>query len=403
MSDLALQGNLGVFRLPEVLTFLGSTRKTGLLTVSSDGKQAQLYFDQGALIHAGSNQEAFRLAAILLRKKKITREQWQPIDDLMTREGGRFGELAVKHGLLTEAQVRDFLKIQVSEIVYDCFVWRSGSFAFSDTAELPSHAITIAVDLSNLIMEGARRIEEWEECVRLLPDASAVFRVVASPKDDKITLSAGEWRILFMINGQRTLEQLVHDSEDGALSVYRIVYGLLSNNLIEPVRPHEPDDTNGPWAREQPTNIPTADSTIRQERPNFAGESTIVEMPDDTALIVSTDAHLSYSDVVRPVIAQLTITTGDDAGTVCPLADPEYTLGRRRENTIVVPDLGVSGFHARIFRTSEGYVIEDLKSRNGTWINGERIGERTLHDGDEIQIGGTKLNFALLFDAQNQG
>lgn len=402
MSEIALQGNLGVFRLPEVLTFLGSTRKSGLLTVASDAKQAQLYFDQGALVHAGSNQEAFRLAAILLRKKKITREQWQPIDDLMTREGGRFGELAVKHGLLTESQVRDFLKVQVSEIVYDCFVWRDGSFTFGEAARLPEHAITIAVDLSNLIMEGARRIEEWEECERLLPDPDAVFRVVATPKDDKITLTASEWRILFLINGQRTLGQLVHDSEDDALGVYRIVYGLFSNKLIEPARPHAPDDTNGPWASEVPTVVPTADSTIRQERPNFAGESTIVEMTDDTALIVSEEAHLSYSDVVRPVIAQLTITTGDDAGTVCPLADPEYLLGRRRENNIVVADLGVSGFHARIFRTSEGYVLEDLKSRNGTWINGERVSERTLRDGDEIQMGGTKMNFALLFDAPRQ-
>ena len=77
----------------------------------------------------------------------------------------------MQQGLLTEEQLRDFLKVQVSEILYDCFVWPGGTFAFIDGIDLPPYAVTISIDLSNLIMEGARRIEEWEECVRLLPDS----------------------------------------------------------------------------------------------------------------------------------------------------------------------------------------------------------------------------------------
>ena len=45
-------------------------------------------------------------------------------------------------------------------------------------------------------------------------------------------------------------------------------------------------------------------------------------------------------------------------------------------------DLGISGHHARIFRGPEGYVIEDLKSRNGTWLNGTRVFHSILQNGD---------------------
>src|SRR5207247_7294736 len=100
--------------------------------------------------------------------------QNEAIATLMSSDGGRFGQIAIEQGVLTDAQLRDFLKIQVSEILFDCFVWKGGTFTFAAPLDLPPYAVTIAVDLSNLIMEGARRINEWEECVRLLPDDKVV-------------------------------------------------------------------------------------------------------------------------------------------------------------------------------------------------------------------------------------
>lgn len=394
MTTPSLQGSLASFKLPEVLTFLHTTRKSGTLTLTLDSRESWLFFDEGALVYAGSNQEHFRLGVILLRKRHISRDDVARIDELMRSEGGRFGQIALKQGVLTSAQLQDALKVQVSEIVYDCFVWNGGSFSFSEETTLPPHAVTISIDLPNLIMEGARRIEEWEQCVRLLPDKSVAFRVVATPKDEKITLTSDEWKILFLINGQRTLEELCNDSEEDPFHVYRLVYGLQSNNLIEIV-PREPagEDTTG---RVRSINAP--DDTMRQDTPRFGGESTIHEVDDDTSLLVSSEANLSYSDVVRPTVAQLVLDVGDDKGTVIPLIEPEYLLGRSRDNTIQLHDLGVSGFHARVYRGPEGFVIEDLKSRNGTWVNSTRVFHATLSNGDRIRLGATELIYEVLFD-----
>ena len=386
MADAVLQGDISAFRLPDVLTFLSTSRKSGTLTVACDGREAWLYFQDGALVYAGSNREEFRLGSILLRKKKITPEQRARIDELMLREGGRFGELAMQEDVLTEEQLRDFLKIQVSEIVYDAFVWHGGAFSFTHETTLPSYAVTIAIDLPNLIMEGARRIEEWEQCLRLLPDKNVVFRVVSTPRDEKITLTVDEWKILFLINGQRTLEELCADTEE-PLSIYRVVYGLYANKLIEKVRGTR-------------TAEGEADATVRQDAPHFGVEPTMRDEPaggDDTSLLLSTEGRLSYADVVRPTLAQFRLANSDGTDRVIPLGEPEYLIGRHRDNAIQIADLGVSGFHARIYRGPEGYVLEDLKSRNGTWVNEVRVFHHLLTDGDRVHVGQTDLLFEVLF------
>jgi Domain of unknown function (DUF4388)/FHA domain len=392
MSEGVLSGSLSAFRLPEVLTFLSTTRKGGTLTLANDSREAYLFFDDGALIYAGSNQEQFRLGNILLRKKRISREQRDRIDEVMQNGGGQFGTIAVQQHVITDPQLREFLKVQVSEIVYDCFVWTGGRFTFKEETSLPSHAVTIAVDLPNLIMEGARRIEEWEQCVQLLPDNAVVYRVVSTPKDEKITLTADEWKILFLINGIRTLEELCHDAEDDPFQVYRVIYGLLSNRLIEVAPPPlEDDDTENPKTKPLPVQ---GDATMRQGTPQFGSETTMhEEASDDTSLLVSSEANLSYSDVVRPTVSQLAVAGQE---TVIALTEPEYLLGRHRDNNIQIHDLGVSGFHARIYRGPDGYVIEDLKSRNGTWVNNARVFVCTLKHGDVVHVGQTDLLYEVL-------
>ena len=380
---VALQGDASAFRLPEVLTFLSTTRKSGTFTFVNGVREARLFFDDGALVYASSNQEPFRLGAILLRRKKITREQRERIDALMQRDGGQFGQLCVQSGVMTDAELRDSLKVQVSEIVYDAFMWDGGTFSFVQETSLPSHAVTISIDLANLIMEGARRIEEWEQCLKLLPDPSVIFRVVVTPRDEKITLTAEEWKILFMINGQRTIAELCESSEDDPIQVYRLLYGLRANKLIEVAGERSGDDTG-------------SDATIRQTSPQFGSESTIQDEPgDDTNLLVASEERLlSYSDVVRPTVAQLKI---EHDGTIIPLTEPEYLVGRHRENNIQLTDPGISGFHARIYRGPDGYVIEDLKSRNGIWLNGARVYVATLTSGDRVHLGQIDLMYEVLF------
>src|SRR5438034_3953150 len=144
MSMVALQGSLDSFKLPDVLTFFNSTKKTGMLTVSNDGRESYVFCREGAVVYAASNQDSLRLATLLLRRKLISREQSEVIDDLMLRGAGRFGDVALQQGILSPEQLDEFMKIQVSEVLYDSFLWKGGTFAFYEGFDLPKDAVTIS-------------------------------------------------------------------------------------------------------------------------------------------------------------------------------------------------------------------------------------------------------------------
>ncbi len=94
----------------------------------------------------------------------------------------------------------------------------------------------------------------------------------------------------------------------------------------------------------------------------------------------------------RTLVGSLTPDAAPD--NVYPLLDSAYTLGRASTNTIAIPDGSVSSQHARIVRTPDGFVLEDLQSRNGTFVNGEQVTDkRLLADGDLIRLGKVILTF----------
>jgi len=77
-----------------------------------------------------------------------------------------------------------------------------------------------------------------------------------------------------------------------------------------------------------------------------------------------------------------------------PLAQEPLTIGRRPDNHIVLPDTFASGRHAMVGYLDGRYFIEDLKSSNGTILNGQRVGRSPLKDGDVIYIGQQRLEFS---------
>jgi pSer/pThr/pTyr-binding forkhead associated (FHA) protein len=70
-----------------------------------------------------------------------------------------------------------------------------------------------------------------------------------------------------------------------------------------------------------------------------------------------------------------------------PLDKDLITIGRKAENDIAVDNQAVSGFHAKIFKDSEGFSVEDLNSLNGTFVNGQKVAKTPLNNGDVILIG----------------
>lgn len=98
----------------------------------------------------------------------------------------------------------------------------------------------------------------------------------------------------------------------------------------------------------------------------------------------------------RDLHASLAVLAGDSEGALHELTGTAVVIGRSPEVDIVLSQAGISRGHARVLRGPGGYVIEDLGSTNGTFVEGNRIHDMTpLRDRDRIQIGGVVLRFSL--------
>ena len=95
--------------------------------------------------------------------------------------------------------------------------------------------------------------------------------------------------------------------------------------------------------------------------------------------------------------ALLVVQRGPNAGSRFLLDKEVTTAGRGPDSDIFLDDVTVSRRHAKFTRTDQGFVVEDVGSLNGTYLNRERIEKAEVHNGDEVQVGKFRLMFFTSF------
>jgi hypothetical protein len=131
------------------------------------------------------------------------------------------------------------------------------------------------------------------------------------------------------------------------------------------------------------------------ELPAASADTTLQANLSDTVLqrLDETEEYLEKTITLRerPV---LTITSGPGAGELFELSQATaVSIGRARANDIVLKDVSISGQHCRIRPEQGAFVLHDLRSTNGTFVNDKRVSRHTLADGDSFQIGETVMQF----------
>ena len=181
---MAIKGSLKEASLPDVLQLLSMGKKTGCLGLSFHDSFGSIYFDNGRICHA----------AIVNR----------PLD--------------------------------TENSVYTLFTWTSGTFNFEQGVEPEDGAERVSVDPQSLLLEGARRVDEWSLIEKKIPS----FDVVFSLDRPRLTmnrdpLSPEQEGLLPLIDGHRDINGLIRDSGLGEFEVGKALYGLLNANFLLPV------------------------------------------------------------------------------------------------------------------------------------------------------------------------
>jgi FHA domain-containing protein len=91
--------------------------------------------------------------------------------------------------------------------------------------------------------------------------------------------------------------------------------------------------------------------------------------------------------------ATLVLISGGQPVRMYPLNAPELSIGRSEQSDIALGDPGVSRNHARVLREGDDFIVEDLRSTNGTQVNGQPVRRRRLADGDVVKLANSTLQF----------
>ncbi len=183
-----LSGNLTHLPLLEILRLLSSERQTGRLSLSNGASKGEIFLREGNVVHAASGE-------------------------------------------------------QISEeAVYSLMGWLQGDFRFIPDVAAPEESLRTPME--RLLVEGARRVQEWGEIKEIIPSTDVVFKLSPAGASGAVNLEAEEWQVLARVNAARTVAQIAQDLGEDEFAVAKVLHRLVSAGLLEvgekpeaPVRP----------------------------------------------------------------------------------------------------------------------------------------------------------------------
>jgi curved DNA-binding protein CbpA len=230
-----IEKELKNFNFPEILIDLHRNRKTGTLTIDTADVMKKVYMDKGKAVFASSTDEDDRLGETLIKLGKITIDQYDRSVELLKETGKRQGTILVELGYLTPKDLVLGVKSQVREIIYSLFEVEYAEYEF-DEGQLPKReVITLQMSMGDLIYEGMKRINNVVRIKREMPDMNAVLRLREDPENilQDIALGHRDQAMLTLIDGKKTVKELVDTAPNGTFEAMKILYVLRITGIVE--------------------------------------------------------------------------------------------------------------------------------------------------------------------------
>jgi hypothetical protein len=235
---VAIEGPLKELNIHDVFQLLDLGRKTGVLRVTSELRQnaGVVHFDRGAVIGAHITSNPHPLGAMLLRAGKLREEDLARARAL--QEAGdrrRLGEILIAIDAVSARELERCVRAQVEEVVFELMSWSEGYFSFVEGhPDRSGIEAPVSIPTEALLMEAARRIDEWTRIESKVPHLGVVPRLRAAEDDGgaPLDLVPFEWEVLAAVDGARDLRSIADTLGRSDFDVARTIYGLTSAGVV---------------------------------------------------------------------------------------------------------------------------------------------------------------------------
>ncbi|MFL5578458.1 MAG: DUF4388 domain-containing protein [Gemmatimonadaceae bacterium] len=234
---MAIKGSLKEASLPDVLQLLALGMKSGCLSVTHRSNFGYVYFDRGRISYASIVNRRDRLGDILVKSGIITQEQLDAaVSQQDTLREQRLGEILVAQGAITREELHRQIRVQIEEAVYFLFTWTQGSFNFEADVVPEEQDLLVSINPESLLLEGARRVDEWGLIEKKIPSFDIVFGVDAARLSASgAELTAEQQLLIPLIDGRRDVATLIDASGLGEFEVGKALYGLATAGFLQRV------------------------------------------------------------------------------------------------------------------------------------------------------------------------
>ncbi|MGH7457901.1 MAG: DUF4388 domain-containing protein [Longimicrobiaceae bacterium] len=234
---MAIKGNLSEASLPDVLQLLAMGQKTGCLSVTDRANFGYLFFERGRITFASLVNRKDRLGDLLVKNGLLGREELEAaVAEQGKRPQERLGELLIERGAITRDQLEEYVRLQIEEAVYLLFTWHQGSFYFEPDQRPEQGALLVSINPENLLLEGARRVDEWGLIEKKIPELDLVFELDhARLEEEDLELGAEQRKIIPLLDGVRSVREVVEESGLVEFDVAKALFGLIQAGFAHPV------------------------------------------------------------------------------------------------------------------------------------------------------------------------
>ncbi|HEX2121891.1 MAG TPA: DUF4388 domain-containing protein, partial [Thermoanaerobaculia bacterium] len=227
--SMALSGNLKTMLPGDLLQWLSLGQKTGTLVISNKSVEKKVFFRGGRVISSASNDPREYLGQFLMSHGYLTEPELKKAMEVQQHSGILLGKILVMIDVISESDLQRLMRRKAEEEIYDIFLWNDGDFYFVDD-ELPRmEMIPLQVDVTGIIMEGTRRLDEWSRIRELVPNQGVI--PVPVREIDVTDLEEVEEPIVRAIDGKRTIADIVLESRSSEFVVSSTVYTLVRHGF----------------------------------------------------------------------------------------------------------------------------------------------------------------------------
>jgi len=243
---MAFKGSLREASLADVCQLLALGQKTGCLSITDRSRFGQIYFDRGRITYSRIVNRRDRLGDLLVREGVLTQEQLSQVLELQSKDHDqRLGDLLIEQQFITRDDLKKFVRMQIEEAIYHLFTWSRGSFFF-EADERPDADILVLINPDSLLLEAARRVDEWSVIEKKIPSLDLVFEVERSRVMESYgELTPEQQRIVALLDGSHSVQEIADETGMSEFDIGKALYGFIQAGFAHPVGKRDEDGRRG--------------------------------------------------------------------------------------------------------------------------------------------------------------